>query len=372
MAAKTEQRPAGLGHFLKGHAGRIIIWLVSLGFLAVPVWLLADNYVDSAGVETLPYAASLGAPRYNYFGSPAEVYSPADNSQPIDLCVTFEFLGVDETSPQANFGILIDITSTGEWDLEHQLPQKHPPKRGTLLIASNSGLSSISIPLSLSQLENLPPSDMANCDNVNSSQQASRLDYFAEVRIRQGIFLLGTPRAFPNDWYELNDDVSVSIPGVTLYTALVITSRDEDYALAASMYTTGGTGNAGVDALEFTIRRPLLFIIYTYIVAATPFVLLIAVFAIKYCRKPPKLPEPYEVAFGIGATLVAILPLRSVLIPSSLPSPTRLDIYFGLGAVFLVAASVIWMVSIRIHTEATDGGTSGGGKGADGTGGGTG
>jgi hypothetical protein len=54
-------------------------------------------------------------------------------------------------------------------------------------------------------------------------------------------------------------------------------------------------------------------------------------------------PEAFELAFGVAATLVAILPLRTVLVPPSLPNPTRLDIYFGTEAVFLVALSAMWV-----------------------------
>ena len=80
-------------------------------------------------------------------------------------------------------------------------------------------------------------------------------------------------------------------------------------------------------------------------VASAPFVLLISIFAIYYSRNPRRRkPEPYELAFGITAALVAILPLRSVLIPSSLPSPTRLDIFFGIGTMFLVVSSIIWLI----------------------------
>jgi hypothetical protein len=161
--------------------------------------------------------------------------------------------------------------------------------------------------------------------------------------------MLGAQRAFPNDWYELDDTVSVSVPGIQpLYPSLIMASRDENYSLRASVYKSGAQENAGPNALEFTIRRPWQFWTYTYIVASMPIVLLVGVFLIKYSGRGKEIPKPYEVAFGVAATLVAILPLRSVLVPSTLPSPTRLDIFFGLGIVFLVVGSIIWVL---VHSE---------------------
>jgi hypothetical protein len=55
-------------------------------------------------------------------------------------------------------------------------------------------------------------------------------------------------------------------------------------------------------------------------------------------------PAVHEIAFGVAATLVAILPLRAVLVPSSLPSLTRLDIAFGISVALLVALSVTWVI----------------------------
>ena len=87
-----------------------------------------------------------------------------------------------------------------------------------------------------------------------------------------------------------------------------------------------------------------------------PFILIMALFvakvlgaiamkegeAIKYSPER-SVPAVYEIVFGVAAALVAILPLRAVLIPSSLPSLTRLDIFFGTGAALLVASSVTWI-----------------------------
>ncbi len=362
MSVDTGQSPvvSGAGPkpgFLRTHWRGLLISFLVLSFLPIPIWLLVNNYLDSGGVEALAYGESLGAPRYNYFGNPVEVYSPGEIGKTADLCVTFEFLGLDETNSQASFGILIDATPSGEQLLNHLKSLKHPAATGTMLISSTSGLTSQPVSFPVSSLEKFPVAVLEKAQitcNSSGNVEISKLDSYAGFRTTQSIFTLGTPRAFPDDWYELDDAVTISIQGVKLDSSLIMTSRDEDYTLSASVYRPGEKNNAGPNILEFTIRRPWLFVVYTYVVAVMPFFLLIAIFLLKYCRKRTdptanhpdgEMPKHSEVAFGIVATLVAILPLRSVLVPSSLPSPTRLDIYFGLGTVFLVASSIIWVVA---------------------------
>lgn len=332
--------------FLKRHRRweiRITCVLL-LGFFAIPVWLLVSNISDSDGAESLPNDTSLGAPKYNYFGKAVEIYSPQEDGHPADLCVTFEFLGLNEATSQASFGILVEATEAGDQRLKSWLsPLEHPPKTGTLKITSTSGISNISIPFSLSALRLAPPVSCGLGD-----PDAVQLDVNAGIRATRSIFMLGAQRAFPNDWYELDDTVNVSVPGMELYSSLIMTSRDENYSSRVSVYHSRAQENAGPNVLEFTIRRPWQFWTYTYIVASMPIVLLVTVFLLKYSGRGKEIPKPYEVAFGVAATLVAILPLRSVLVPSTLPSPTRLDIFFGLGIIFLVVGSIIWVL---LHSE---------------------
>jgi hypothetical protein len=74
-----------------------------------------------------------------------------------------------------------------------------------------------------------------------------------------------------------------------------------------------------------------------------PFVLLVVLLWFKRIAKKEAL-EASGVAFGVAATMVAILPLRTVLVPSTVPGLTRLDLFFGLGISFLVGSSILWVV----------------------------
>lgn len=92
-----------------------ISFVILAAFLAIPVWLLADNYINSAGAEATPGNLNISSPRDNYFGSLAEVYTPLQTS---DLCVTFEFNGFDQATSHVDLGIVINATVSGEEQLE--------------------------------------------------------------------------------------------------------------------------------------------------------------------------------------------------------------------------------------------------------------
>ena len=233
-----------------------------------------------------------------------------------------------------------------------------------LLISSKIGLSSIVIPVPLSTLQHYDSSPACN--------RTKPVPYVrgGGFRVLQSIFVLGQPRAFSDDWYELSDRVTVYLcrtkqtqdecvtgltpngsttsPGYTLPISLITTTDDQDLMMNVS---TGSQSQ-----LQFVIQRWRLFVTYTYVIAAMPFILIILLFSTYAFKKRAgkdgkeisyspavKAPAVYEIAFGVAAALVAILPLRAVLVPSSLPNLTRLDIVFSTGAALLVALSVVWV-----------------------------
>jgi hypothetical protein len=228
----------------------------------------------------------------------------------------------------------------------------YSPQATATLTIQNLGGASSSIPVPLSALKQSNKSvPLTSCAQEHSQ------DFPEEITVTTSEPVMGVPRAFPNDWYDLNTQFYLSFPPVpgtknvpfdwSRHTSVTMTSNDVDYSVSAfgGEAGIGGIGLLPILGILATIVRPPLFQSYIYLVASAPFVLLVSIFAVYYSRNPRRRkPEPYELAFGITAALVAILPLRSVLIPSSLPSPTRLDILFGIGTIFLVVSSIIWLI----------------------------
>src|SRR5215471_16556488 len=116
---------------------RIILTVLACALPAVPVIMLVQNDIDSRGFQPLgSLATPLAPPKDNYYGVPTTVYS-ADSSTPADLCVTFEFLGLEPSVPNVTLGILVGITGPGKQALQGLSAEGF--KRVSLVVRSNSG-----------------------------------------------------------------------------------------------------------------------------------------------------------------------------------------------------------------------------------------
>lgn len=321
------------GKALRKHCGSAILLAI---FLVIPVWLFRDNVAEAGSAVMLPSSVPLDAPTANYFGKPVQVYSPGTGT---DFCVVFEFLGLNPSTSEVNLGILIGMTSGGRNKIGH-----HPPRDGQLVFSSDSGLSTFAV--------NFPLNPKASPVTCASWINPPTLEREATFRIIQPVFALSTPQSFPNDWYEINDNVTVRVAGRWMPSALIITSRDASFRLAANSFKRAADGPAWASRISFIVHRRWVVVYYTYFIAAMPAVMLIWIFSLIYRQKrssrdgklPARLlPGATDVAFGVAATMVAILPLRTVLVPDSLPAPTRLDVFFGLQIALLVALSILWI-----------------------------
>lgn len=319
--------------------------------LVVSIYALAGNIFDSAGAQSLPSGSpTLSSPMDNGYGAPTKVYVSGNPY----FCVTFEFLGVNPAAPYATFGILVGATKQGKAAVTQieqgkeklkRVKQKAQPaprfENVSLLIKSNIGLSSILIPIPSSAIEAPYPSTCGHPALV-----PGKLEQNAAFRTTQNIPVLGQQRAFPEDWYELNDSIAVlagnTQNGPALPSSLIMTSQDEDFSVTVQKDDPSAKYSSSNDPLKFTAGRPQLITDYTYCVAFAPFVLLIPLLI--YARFINQRAEPQEVALAVAAAIVAILPLRLVLVPSSVPGITRLDAYFGLGISILVFMSIIFVI----------------------------
>lgn len=329
----------------------------------MPVILLYQNIGSATGAQSLTDPAGLSPPTSdNDYGDATLLFGNSAS----DVCIAFEFLGLDQASSQANFGIVVSATDPGSAVIQDDIDEGYT--QPLLLISSNVGLSSIGIKVPSSFLQS--PGASPNCSESRPEPYMRGSGY----RVPQGIFVLGQPRAFPDDWYELDDTVTMYMCSATqtedqedqcvtglnlngqvttsspppLTESLIATTRDQDLRMTVSRNrATTGTNQAEPD-FQFNLQRSGWFVAYTYIIAVMPFVLMIGLFiayALKQndCEPERKVPAVYEIAFGVAATLVAILPLRAVLIPSSLPSLTTLDTVFSTGIALLVALSLAWV-----------------------------
>jgi hypothetical protein len=350
----------------KGAATAALIVLLC----SVPATLFIQNISGSSGVQPLIDSATLAPPTSNdYYGDATQLYADPHSA----VCVAFEFLSLDTASSNAAFGIVIGATQQGHETIQSDIKEGYTTP--LLVLRSNAGLSSIPISVPISYLQS--PEASPNCINASASYMRG-----AGFRVPQSIFVLGQPRAFPNDWYELDDTAAMYMCSSThtqdecligpnqngtlcltcksaekyLPESLIATTRDQDLTMTVTRDQKTRVGLSELPDFQFTLQRSSWFIAYTYLIASMPFLLMIGLLtAYLHKRKDwlpeRKIPTVYEIIFGVAATLVAILPLRAVLIPTSLPTLTRLDIFFGTGIALLVALSLASIFIWKDHAS---------------------
>jgi hypothetical protein len=316
--------PSGSLRVLGWRFTRIVLTVFACLLPVVPVILLVQNTIDSTGFKPLGSpATTLATPRDNYYGVPTAVYSADNSGRPADFCVTFEFLGLDPSGPDVTLGVLVGITGPGKKAL-HELSAEGF-KRVSLVVKSNSGLSNFQVPVLVSVLAAAP---ISHC---GTRPLQNNLDQSAAYRATWTSSLLAQPRAFPQDWYELDDSVGViagqSQNGQALPSSWVMMSRNEDLRVGVQLDQASHRdlpyqhlpyqNQPRRHQLFFTVHRPPWIVTYTYWVAAMPFLLLIVLLWFKRVAQRRPL-EPADAAFGLAAALVAILPLHQVLIPSNI------------------------------------------------------
>jgi hypothetical protein len=306
---------------------------VLVAFLSVPAVLLVKN-LRSPGQTQQVTGPHLVAPENDGWGQPTELYSPPHSRA--DVCVSFSVLDVDPAESSVDLGILVDVTRTGI----RTLSSYSRAANATVRISSQLGLSEIAIPVPISQLRQGAPTA---CDQA---PDALTLIHHVAFSTRWRIFVLGQPRAFPNDWYQLDDTVEVTAPGhqspPNLPAAVLMMSHNQDLSIQVDQ--DKATDPADSVPVLFTVTRQPLTTVYTYWIAALPFVLLGFAFLLGYLRqRSGTSPDPTTIGLGVVATIVAVLPLHAVLVPDSLPTPTRLDLFFGMGITVLVASTVVWL-----------------------------
>jgi hypothetical protein len=214
----------------------------------------------------------------------------------------------------------------------------------SLVLKSGNGVASLVIPIHSSTLVAARPS---TCDTASPTlRELGQLDRNAAFRTTQDILVLGQPRAFPEDSYQAGESVAVlagrGTYGIALPSSLIIASGNQDFSLGVHLDDAAAGIRGAYYPLVFTVRRSRLFFGYTYLIGALPFVLLVGLMIYAYVNR--KMGDIYQVALAVAATLVAILPLRAVLVPASVPGLTRLDLLFGSGISLLVTLTFAFVI----------------------------
>jgi len=179
--------------------------------------------------------------------------------------------------------------------------------------------------------------------------------------------LAGAARKYPFDWYAARGDVTLTtneaFPEVRHVEAGVQTAtggakaEQSRFELALlndqgiAPFTLAATGSAGATALADTqtialrFQREATTRWYVVIIALIPLVLAlllsVALFSPHVSGRPTIGPEMLA---GVTAVLLAVLPIRFVLVPSEIPELTLVDYWLGLEMALLAALAcfAVW------------------------------
>ena len=169
------------------------------------------------------------------------------------------------------------------------------------------------------------------------------------VTVKDQEVVTGTAEAFPSDSYQIGVGAELSIlthesqevlPNASL--SIVVGPRVNSYVITALR-------PADTDEVSLLISRQTRVVVWYYAIALAPAVLILALLwqLIRHER-------PITLEAGIG--IIAILPLRQVIVPPNINGITRIDILLGLeviAMILLVAFGAIFAGDRREHSPHT-------------------
>ena len=325
------------------HAGLAVAFVA---LLAAPLWVLGYNVGQSVAPDLAEPAADLDAPYTGSYAAPQSVFEDEVDSAGL-VCVSLVVRTVDPLRLTASSSILVTPTQEAQDALAARVTRDESATEDqvTLRVESRLGATDTTIRMPLAVLLAAERGDLpVECP---TDALHPRAPYQADVELP----VFGQPRAFPNDWYWLTAYVAMFQPAgraegdgeCCLPFALDVTRGTEDLRMAIEL---GGVVDDAFLPLELEVRRPWRIVVYTYVVAIAPPLILggLLFWQLGRRRRNEASPAPHELLFGMAAILLALLPLRQVLVPAEIRSLTRVDAAFATIIMLLLWAAIAWTV----------------------------
>jgi len=174
-----------------------------------------------------------------------------------------------------------------------------------------------------------------------------------KVDVAVSVPLIGYPELYPQDNYYLDLDLAFALPDnmVRLINGQTPTGDNADFYefspgnLADSMAVKAvvetdakGVPQAGVYHVSLT--RKTLTAWYVYSVALIPLMFALLFLHLLFFSKHFAHKKFEEFTEALIVTILAVLPLRVVLVPAEIEGLTRVDLVLGLGLVLIVGVSI--------------------------------
>jgi hypothetical protein len=150
---------------------------------------------------------------------------------------------------------------------------------------------------------------------------------------------------YPRDWYRANLPINVDLPDTLrfrlnprhyygYFPANIYINRSDNLQ---DVRVKSATFLESPNRLDIVFTRPWSRQLYIFVMALAPVLLVVIIAHLAFTRRSTAFEFPLEVT----AALVALLPLRSVLVPSDLPGLTVIDYILGIEVMALIGLVAI-------------------------------
>jgi hypothetical protein len=312
----------GFGHKLTGFrpqvaprsVARVVIALSAALVLLAALWLAAlqrlDPGRDDATYVFLEDRGGGGPP------SPTEIRPRyANHYETSDSWVTLQFF-LDDFDPSTGELEGRVAATLDEETFTREFPGSQPPPEITISLVGLFEARSVTVPL-------------------GATESAS--DFAPQSSASIGIESWGAASAFPNDAYGSNNFIEIGsgmgYPSVTLLAS----QRLAPYHIEARVDAT---------YLNILLKRKTGQVLWIYCIALSPLILLCSLIWLGISRRNSAGAAALEVVVG----LLALLPLRQVLVPPNITELTWLDTILGLEFILFVG----WLAITVLFLESSD------------------
>jgi hypothetical protein len=326
---------------LAGVAGLTLVLLFPI--LLVLWHNINASLIGSTGDDSTWRIARLQDPYAGGIRSPLNVLKTGPKHSNV-FCVRLLLQRVQPAGPRLSGVVLVTPTRTIKQQVKEdvRLQRYRPQDSFRLQLEDRLGLgdTTLQVPVEAMLRERNPPDSCAPVSESDSTWQKT-ID----------VPVFGQPRAYPNDTYAMSkyavmygpettdgEGLAGCCPGISVELA----SGNEDLRIDIAQ------SPASIDwflPLESTVRRPVRVIWFSYELAAVPLALIALLgYQLIRSRRRGRLAPSHEITFEVAAILLALLPLRQVLVPSDVVGLTFIDTIFGLEIVLLIAGALWWSV----------------------------
>jgi len=173
-----------------------------------------------------------------------------------------------------------------------------------------------------------------------------------EIAVPVEFRLHGQPDMYPGDWYWLESEVYIELPDslwvhepagdfqsvlpMQLFVAAGIEMADKDIVVKQEE-----DPNGYFSTLDLMIRRDSRTRTYTYGMALLPTLLGLLLWHMLVVSRNRKEQSPGTFMLEAAAVMLAVMPLRAVLVPPDAQGLTRVDLILGFGLVVIVSAVLV-------------------------------